>query len=222
MQSAAPNLSIKNSARKLACFLATAGLVCTSYAKSPASCGQGQPDTDVVYSRSGLSSGICLSDGRYATLRYAVKSREISIELGDKRTVLENIPKGFNPELVDADKNIRILPARLQPYLPQHVVLYLSARRTNGGDGGGQCGAGAEIYLNVLNLNTDKPRLISKNLIASCSESIELDGSETAVTDFNGYSVVNGRLTINFLSYKDKDGMPEAHLSEDLTRLEFR
>ncbi len=183
-------------------------------------CAAANHDLAVKASGNGISSTICV-DGQAFTLNYAYRARRLSVSSASKRTILEAVPKGFDPEMVGAELLNRFLPSELQPYLSQRVLLYVSARRSTGGNGGGLCGAGAEVYLNTLDVGHQRAKLVSRILVASCLESIELT-SDDKVPVFGAMSEVDGRLKVDFLAYKDKPGPASAFLSENFRQLEFR
>ncbi|MFZ6648930.1 hypothetical protein ACO0LO_24610 [Undibacterium sp. TJN25] len=183
-------------------------------------CTAANDDIAVKPSRLGISSTVCV-DGQAFTLNYAYQARRLSIGFAAERIILETVPKGFDPEMVGAEPLNRFLPMELQPYLSQRILLYVSARRSTGGNGGGFCGAGAEVYLNSLDIGHQRVKLVSRILVASCLESIELDSGDKAPV-FGAMSVVDGRLKMNFLAYKDKPGLASAFLSENFRQLEFR
>ncbi|MCL2341130.1 MAG: hypothetical protein FWC49_05440, partial [Proteobacteria bacterium] len=111
------------------------------------------------------------------------------------------------------------LPVSLQPSLDQGEVLYLSARRSTGGDGMGQCGAGVEKHLNVLRINEKRPQVVARLLITSCWRGIELAGLDGQDPDpLSAFSIVNGRLRIQFINYEGQ-GSVTAELSDDRRHL---
>nr|WP_314543663.1 hypothetical protein [uncultured Massilia sp.] len=137
------------------------------------------------------------------------------------RTVLEKIPKRFDPELVGADEVIGLLPFSLQPYRNKSILVYISAIRISGGDGRGQCGAGLEIYMNFIDVSKAKPKQISRILIGSCNESIELEEINLSDKNLGEISVVNGKLSLRFLLYKEAEGKLVGVPSADYRRLIF-
>lgn len=215
-------LSTSKIINKLITVVIVYGLVFINFAnaKSTVDCDITKDHTGVVSSKIGTKSRICIEPNKLFELDYSFKTRKLTIDTPAGKSTLEVTPKGYSPELVGAEENIRILPMELQPYLPS-TLLYISAIRTNGGDGRGQCGSGAEIFLNVLNIELDRPKLISKILVSSCAESIELKGSEEAGPNLKGFSISNGELKVHFLFYKNENGSRTATLSKDFKRLEF-
>lgn len=133
--------------------------------------------------------------------------------------VLHRFAKGFDPSLVGAETLIGFLPNQLQPYKANKIILYISAIRTNGG-GGGQCGSGAEIFLNVLDLKPKGPTIIEHHLIGSCS-GIELENVNQYNHELGNISAESGRVVLKFASYRGYQGNPAATLSRDFKRLEF-
>ena len=174
----------------------------------------------MVRGKDSVESSFCL-DKKAVSLKYSFKNRNVSFSIKNKNFLLAKIPAGFNPEMVGAEKHFLILPENLQPYISRNILLYMSAIRTTSGKGGGQCGSGAEIYLNTLDLSSKRPVTLSKILIASCSKNIELMGSESPTNGLGYFSVDDGNLLINFLSYKNLDGNPRARLSTNFKEIEF-
>jgi hypothetical protein len=195
----------------------------TAYAieRSQPSCDAIKNSVTTTQSKNRISSKLCSPRRKLFTLSYNYNLRDVSIYYDGKRTVLEKIKKDFDPKLVGAEQLIQLLPSELQPYLSQNVLLYISAIRTNGGSGGGQCGAGTEVYLNILDVKEKRAKSISRLLVKSCAESIEYLGNEESPPSLSGFSVVNNRLKIMFISYKEKEGSPAALLSDNLKLFEF-
>ncbi|UIJ46284.1 hypothetical protein LZK98_04885 [Sphingomonas cannabina] len=156
------------------------------------------------------------------TLVYDRRDRTIELRHEDHATSILRIPTGYDPALVGAEGDIRFLPARLQPYIAQGKLLLTLTLRTTGGDGNGQCGAGVEEYLKVVDVSSTRPQVIASHLIGSCAEAIELDhdgGREDMLLPFR---VTRSELQIRLLSYRNRDGGPfVAHLSPDFRRLQL-
>ena len=165
------------------------------------------------------TSTICVGENSF-TLAYDANANTISVRSRQGKTVLHRIPKGYNPTLVGAQQSIAFLPPQLQPYAAREVLLYTSARRSNCGDGRGQCGSGAELYLHALSIKTEPPKVLSSILIGSCKESIEL--YEGAPPSWDNFSIINGKLAIKFLAHPAQpDRTPTATLTDDFKRLVF-
>ena len=168
-----------------------------------------------------LTEHLCTEDGALLTLRYNNKSGKIILESPRGRSILERIPRDYDPALTGADRYIGFLPVELQPYRRNRKLLYLSAIRSTGGNGGGECGAGSEIFLNVLDLANAHPQVMSRTLIGSCSKNIELSELSDPPGNLAGFSVADGRLHLDFLFYKEIEESLSALLSNDLKALEF-
>jgi hypothetical protein len=168
-----------------------------------------------------LSSLACLQNKVYR-LKYDRKLKKIILFFGKKSSVLQQIPKGLDPALVGADKLIGFLPDSLQIYRKNRILLYISSIRTNAGAGGGECGAGSEIYLNFLDVNKADPLVRSKILIGSCDYSIELDEQDVSEGKIGEISVAGDKLLLHFLNYKNMDGSPTATVTPDLKNLLFK
>lgn len=162
---------------------------------------------------------VCVAGQKYA-ITIDDQGRKIHLRSERRTHLLHRIPKGFEPSLVGADKFVGFLPDHLQLYREKKVVLYVSAIRSNGGSGGGQCGAGAEIYLHVLDLKPAHPKHMARHLIGSCS-GIELDNFDQSTSALGDITIADGRLVFKFLFYRGYHGSPAATLSSDFARLEF-
>ncbi len=159
--------------------------------------------------------------GKTLTLDYQEKARSVSIAVGGRSQRIERIDKNYGPELIGMEKHIRFLPLELQPYLSRNVVLFNTVVRSSGGEGMGQCGSGAEEYLNAASIDGVKIKVLGKVHVGSCYESIYPDNEDGKETDFSAYSVQDGRLAIKFLNYPEMKNSPTGMLSKDFRRLEF-
>lgn len=173
---------------------------------------------DAKSQRPGAS--LCLP-GKTLTLDYREKARTVSIAIGGRSHRIERIDKNYGPELIGMEKHIRFLPLDLQPYLSRNVVLFNTVVRSSGGEGMGQCGSGAEEYLNAASIDGAKVKVLGKVHVGSCYESIYPDNEDGNETDFSAYSVHDGRLAIKFLNYPEMKNSPTGILSKDFRRLEF-
>ena len=165
------------------------------------------------------TASICVGGGAYSIVHHAA-GRKTSLKWRAGSTVLHRIPRGFEPSLVGADKSIGFLPDHLQPHKDQKIVFYVSAIRSTGGNGSGQCGAGAEIFLHVLDLAPAKPKPLASHLIGSCS-GIEIDESDAYAGELGDMSLVDGKLAMDFISYPGQATAAMATLSADFQKLEF-
>lgn len=176
----------------------------------PTSAGACDPDEDltapkVQANREQQTSRICVQDAhghtQPVTLRFDMKRTALSVITRGKSTLLERHPANFSPTLVGAEGDNRFLPLNLQPYRSEGVWLYLSAMRTSGGDGGGMCGAGEEVFLNVLSVRGPAPHRFARHLIASCEQGIAVRTDKSLVA-FDAFSVdEQGRLSIRFMAH---------------------
>jgi len=148
--------------------------------------------------------------------------RNIVLEKKSGKFFLARIPPSYDPSLVGADALIGFLPKSLQAYEKDNVLVYVTTIRTNGGNGGGQCGAGSEIYLNFLEIGKVAPVAKSKILIGSCESSIEMKGQDTSAGEFGEISLVDEKISLHFLNYKKLDGSPTAFVAQDMKSLIFR
>ncbi|WP_426344513.1 hypothetical protein ACN9MU_10015 [Pseudoduganella sp. R-32] len=164
-------------------------------------------------------ASLCLP-GRTLTLDYQPKARTVSIAVNGRPHTVERIDMNYGPELIGMEKSIRFLPMALQPYLSRNVVLFNSVIRSSGGEGMGQCGSGAEVFINALSMSDAKVKMLGKVQIESCWRSIFPDHLENA-SAFSAYSIRDGRLAVKFSSYPDVEGTPTGILSDDFRQLEF-
>lgn len=198
----------------------------SSYADQKKQCSNDQDITKPNFGKNGQTSTICVH-GRNFILLYNYKKRLLSVRSSQpaSKVILERVANGFGPELVlGGAESIRFLPVNLQPYLDQKKLLYLSSKRSTGGNGGGQCGAGLEEFLNVLDINSNPPKFFSSFLIASCNENIFLDEDGSLNPRFfSGFSVEENQLKITFGIYKNIDSelSPVGTISKDFKSLEF-
>jgi len=154
-------------------------------------------------------------------VRYNRAMTRIELIFDHQRGILNQLPKSYDPTIVGSDALIGFLPEKCQPYKSRGILVYVSSRRTNGGLGSGQCGAGSEIYLNFLDTTTLTPKVRSRILVGSCEESIELNNQDVADGVLGNVEVVRGKLTLHFLNYKESEGSPTATVSPDFKRLSF-
>lgn len=163
---------------------------------------------------------LCLP-GKTLTLDYQAKARTISIKINGQSRTVERIDRNFGPELIGMEKYIRFLPLELQPYLSRNVVLFNSVVRSSGGEGMGQCGSGAEVFVNALSISGAKVKVLGKVQVESCARSIFPAATEGEETDFSAYSVQDGGLAVKFGNYPEIEGSPTGLLSKDFRQFEF-
>jgi hypothetical protein len=174
-------------------------------------------------SNGNVTSSITTTRSRSYKLVFVKTKQSIDVSYPAGRTTVFKIEEGKDPSLVGVENHIRFLPMSLQPYMDKGDLLFIAAERTTDGDGGGQCGSGAEIYLKVLDVTAAKPKVIGSHLIDSCAESIESASSGTGQDDLREFSVQKGQLIIEFRSYKDVPirSRITGQLSDDLTKLQI-
>lgn len=165
-------------------------------------------------------SNACL-DGKAYQIHYDRKITSVVLEYGKKKIVLQKVPKRFDPTLVGSDVFIGFLPDNLQLYKDSSILAFVSSIRTSGGNGGGQCGAGAEIFLNFLDVQKAAPKILSSILIGSCDEAIELMDQDMSKGELGELSVMDKKLNLRFMYYRGKEGSPTATVSPDLKNLQF-
>ncbi|UYK84793.1 hypothetical protein NG827_20600 [Xanthomonas sacchari] len=170
---------------------------------------------------SAVPSDTDVCDPRRGLLHLAYRAGRVVLQLpGRTSAVLETIPRAYAPERIGAERAIRLLPTRLQPYLARDRLLYLSVRRSSPGDGHGYCGAGAEMALTVVDLH-GTPSILARVPVSSCLDNIDLDALH--LEDLTPYAVRDGRLRIRFSVYAGHDDADpiEAVLAPDLHGLTF-
>lgn len=165
-----------------------------------------------------LQEALCVNGQPYR-IRYNRKAGSAAITSGDRKFIFR-IPPGYDPALVGSERLIAFLPERLQVFKTNNVLIYVSAIRSSGGNGMGQCGAGSEIHLNFLDISGNVLKLKSSILIGSCTESIELGRQEIMEGKVGDITVVDNKLTLHFLIYKNVDGEPVTVVTPDY-KLEF-
>jgi hypothetical protein len=152
----------------------------------------------------GRGSRICIGERSYL-LAYKRHEHAVTLKVGNKEKVLHRIDSRFAPEVVGSGQAIAFLPARLQLYGVQHILLYTVAQRSTGGDGRGQCGAGQELFLHALDVSGKTPKALSSVLIGSCKKDIYLYDSDSNLENF---SITHGTLAIKFMNYPGQDVSP--------------
>jgi hypothetical protein len=204
----------------LICLTFLAGQPCRAANLSNAQAEQ-SCQNPLLSSAKSLLEFVSLKNNRYK-LTYDHKSRKLMLFFDRKGISLQQFSKGRDPALVGADKVMGFLPDKLQVYKRSNVLLYVSSIRTNAGEGGGQCGAGSEIYLNFLSVKKQAPKVSSRILIGSCDYSIELDNQSIPDGEVGEISVQEGKLFLHFLNYKDLSASPVATISPNQKELMFR
>ncbi len=166
-------------------------------------------------------TSIACLHGRSFKLVLNTKARRVFLIHKSLETTLHRIRPGFDPEVVGAGKFNAFLPEDLQPYLDKNILLYTTAVRTNGGNGGGQYGSGVEIFIHALDTRPVIPKTVSKILIGSCERTIELADFKMSLTELGDVSVVNNRLSLQFVNYGKRAGNLKALISIDYSRIDF-
>lgn len=170
-------------------------------------------------------SNICVVDANgelsEVQLGFDLRNVRLFLKAHGKRLLLEDIGRDFDPAKVGALGHVRFLPTRLQAYLSQGYLLFVSSRRSAGGDGGGQCGSGVEDYLNVLDVNVTPVRVKARFLIGSCIDDVDLVDVDK-FEDFKSFWVADGLLNMQFLSYDARcEDKLRAVLDSDFRKLRF-
>jgi hypothetical protein len=160
--------------------------------------------------------------GEKYSVKFEPRSRKTVLSRGPQKITLESVKSNFDPFLVGAERVIGLLPEALQVYRGANILVYVSAVRTSGGNGSGQCGSGSEVFLKFLDIGTARPKIKASLLVASCERSIELDDQDLPNGILGAVSTVGDRLSIRFLSYGSVEGSPVALVSRDFQQLEFQ
>jgi hypothetical protein len=204
--------------KKTICALIFASTPIVASAKAIA-CPTESPQSLSVSKTGKQQATSCASD-QPVYLRHSSERRSVSISKDGRTTLVKRIDKGYTPELIGMTAFIRFLPNSLQPYTARGVILFNTVERSTGGNGGGQCGSGYELYLNAANVSRSPARVLGRVKIGSCLESTTLYDMENGPYDFSSFSVQNGRLAIKFLLLKGELEKPTALLSDDFQALE--
>lgn len=110
--------------------------------------------------------------------------------------------KGANPELVGADESIRILFGKTVILEGREFLIFTTAERTMRGDGGGNCGAGAEVQLNVYELSGHNIFRKSALLIESCATGMELQSENTGLpSGSSAIQLLNNGIRLHWFDY---------------------
>jgi hypothetical protein len=180
------------------------------------------PDCEIINSMpAGQVVSVAIFYGNMYRIEYDRKSSNITLTSKNNKTALQHVPKERDPSMVGAEDLIGFLNDSFQIYKERNILIYTSAMRTNSGGVNGQCGTGAEIYLNFLELKSNKPRIISRILIGSCSESIIMTSESSSEAALGDIFIKDKNLVLHFLNYKKLDGSPFGTISPDFKGLLF-
>lgn len=172
------------------------------------------------YSTKSVVPSLCYH-GKIYKIDYVKSSGKVILFSGQAKSTLHRIPKGFDPTLVGADVFIGFLPEQLQAYQKSGILLYVTSIRTSNSEGGGQCGSGAELSLQFLDVSARRLKIRQGILIGSCEKTIEILNQNISKGILGALSVVEGRLTFQFMNYENKPGFPIATVAEDFRGLRF-
>jgi hypothetical protein len=179
-------------------------------------------ETAPVVTKRAVTSQLMVPGKGVVRLSYSLSKRILTLSVAQASVTVNRVEQGKNPELIGAEGHIRILPLRLQPYLSSGKIVFLFAERTRDNNGGGQCGSGEELYLQIAELTAPSPKVVSKILIGSCSQGIDLMNSDTPHAGLlSAFSVIDGKLQIEFLSYMSRTEGFIAGLSSNFSTLIF-
>ena len=122
-------------------------------------------------------------------LKYDIKKRSILLESKDTRIAhhrLLILEKNADSRLVNEERSISFVTRQPVNIKGKEYIGLTLAERSMRGNGGGQCGAGSEIYFIALVISNTKITEQNRFLISSCKEDIYLanDGSknDTSIT----------------------------------------
>ncbi len=141
----------------------------------------------------GFGDQICDSKKGRFLLVYDPGKRIIRLRAVDLKSdaIVAKLERNAGPELVGAGGSVRFISRNVVSVGGRSFVPLTYAERSMRGDGGGQCGGGAEVYLVVYELIGKKLLLRSKNTIESCNSGMDLSSMDVA----------DGGVRIDWLSY---------------------
>jgi len=159
---------------------------------------------------SNVISSVCDIYGNRIDLFYSKQNRRIwlnSKRLKHKEFTIIQLEKGANPEFIGAEHDIQILFGNTIKLQEREFLFLTVAERTNRGDGGGQCGAGEEIYLKIYEFIKNDLFERKSFLIHSCATFIDLDTGDGSNNSIEWPIVVeDGTIQIKWLGYTHYEG----------------
>lgn len=119
---------------------------------------------------------LCRAKGSKVFLMHDQKKQLIWLSSKEKTYSLSllKLEKNADPSLVGEEKSIAFLFNKSIHLNDREFFALTIAERSMRGDGGGQCGAGSEIYFIALEIKDSKIKELKRMLISSCKESIYL------------------------------------------------
>lgn len=164
-----------------------------------------EPQSGTHTNHQRLMSSICDASGNRINLYYAKREHRIWLKskrfLPNEFTVLR-LERGADPDLVGADENIRILFGKTVILQGREFLILTTAERTSTGHGGGRCGAGSEVHLNIYELRGRDISAKDSRLIESCLEGMELKSQNTGLgAGSNPIELEQDRIKILWFDY---------------------
>ena len=146
------------------------------------------------------------ANGKIA-LKYSKKNRTIWIENKKHHIykLVHRLAQNANPELVGAEDSIRFVSRSTINYDGSEFFGLTFAERSMRGNGGGECGSGAEEYFVAYKII--KKNVITelyKKLISSCVERIDFDTGDGNNND-KSVTSLNNTVTFRWLTYPNTD-----------------
>lgn len=140
-------------------------------------------------------------------LKYSKSKRTIWIE--NKRNniykLVHKIDRNANPDLIGSESSIRFVSRSTISSDGDEFFGITFSERSMRGDGGGECGSGAEEYFVAYKIGSDNlVKEIFKKLIGSCIERIDLDTGDGNNND-KSVTSKNGTVTFRWLTYPGTD-----------------
>lgn len=142
--------------------------------------------------------------GNRIDLHYSKTSRRIWLQSNRFKPttyLVHRIEEGANPELVGADSDILILFGGTFLIKGREFLALTIAERTNRRSSGGECGAGAEIYMYVYELQQQEIKKRNSLPVASCRQGIELQYPDSEPESKPLITLNDGIVTIRWLNH---------------------
>lgn len=140
-------------------------------------------------------------------LKYSKKSRTIWVE-NERHNIyalVRKLDSNANPELVGAEDSIRFVSRTTITNDSGEFFGVTFSERSMRGDGGGECGSGAEQYFVAYKIGSkNSVKEIFKKLIGSCIERIDLDAGDGNNND-KSVTSLNGTVIFRWLTYPGTD-----------------
>lgn len=163
--------------------------------------------TDSKYKRSidslYIKDVIC-ADKEKIYLNYSPNKRNIwlSSHKYGSYVLVRHIDKNGNPELVGEDRQIKFITSKIIKINNKKFIGLTYAERSRTNDGGGQCGAGSEVFFVAYELLSNRMKEINRFLIQSCAQPVFLDDVDGDIQ--SAITVSNQYVKFKWFIYYDK------------------